>query len=876
MYYDEKETDVLLKLKTSEAGISQKEAERRLLKYGKNELQEAKKSSLIKLFFAQMKDLMIIVLLCAAVVSAILAIANKEYYDLIDSAIILLAVILNSIIGVIQQGKADKSMELLKNMNRPYAKVIRDNQTLSIKSEEIVIGDIVVLEAGDSVPADLRIIKSHSLKIEEATLTGESLPQEKFTKQITNECPLAERKNMAFSSTSVVYGRGLGVVVATGTNTEVGKIANMLTQHKTQNTPLQGQLNKTAKLLSIGVLIITLVIFVASLIKNGFAIHSVISSFMTAVALAVAAIPEGLAAVVTIVLAVGVKEMSKRNSIVKRLPAVETLGCCNIICSDKTGTITLNKMTVKSLYTYSLGLVDTIEANSKANKYLINGMLLCNDTQENDAGEFFGDPTETALTAYFKDRQLDYADIIKNNPRVNEYPFDSNRKMMTTVNSDGKDTIAYTKGALDKILPRCSRIIVNNTIREITEEDKSNIILANKSMADNALRVLGFAINQDLDKENNEKNMTFVGMVGMIDPPRPEVIEAVKTCEKAGMRAIMITGDHLDTAIAIAKEVGIYKEDSLAITGEQLDKLSDEEFFSNLDKYSVFARVSPENKVRIVKAFKEFDNIVAMTGDGVNDAPSIKVADVGVGMGITGTDVSKEAADMVLADDNFATIVGAVKEGRKVYSNIQKAIKYLLSANIAEVLTLLIATLFILPAGTAFLTPALILWVNLVTDSLPALSLAYEQADKDVMTKKPRDNHSSLFRGRTGQDIIIEGVMQTVLVLISYCVGVFVIGSYQTGTTMAFVTLSLIQLFHAYNCKSNKSLFNKGPFDNHSLNYSFLIGIFFVLIPTITPGLANLFGLQPLNLLGWLIALVCAFAIIPIVEVYKNLTANKD
>ncbi|MBQ4557809.1 MAG: calcium-translocating P-type ATPase, PMCA-type [Clostridia bacterium] len=858
---------------SSEKGLSDTVAQNRLEKLGKNELVEAKKKGIIRRFFDQMKDVMILVLLAAAVVSAILAIVEKKYIDLIDSGIILLIVIVNAVIGLVQESKANHAMEALKNMNKPFAKVIRNGEIVKIQSADIVVGDIVVLEAGDYVPADIRLIESASLKIEESALTGESVPSEKQAcKALKEETPLGDRKNMVYSSGVVAYGRGKGIVVATGMDTEVGKIATMLNESEESQTPLQGQLAKTAKLLSILVLGVAGVIFIASLIKNGITLDSITHSFMTAVAIAVAAIPEGLPAVVTIVLAMGVKKMSERKAIVKNLPAVETLGCCQVICSDKTGTLTLNKMTVKQLYTTSQGLFYRTDSthNDESERTLIEGLVLCNDTIEN-AEELVGDPTETALVAYAKFIGTNVKLLKAETPRLYEIPFDSKRKLMTTINNVRNKEVSYTKGALDVILDKCTKIMDGVKIRKISDADKLVIKQANKQMADDALRVLGLAIKTDnlSDKQNLETELTFVGLVGMIDPPRKEVKNAVSVCNKAGMRAVMITGDHLDTAIAIAKEIGIFKKDSLAITGAELDKLSDKEFHKNLHKYAVFARVSPENKVRIVQAFKSFNMIVAMTGDGVNDAPSIKIADVGVGMGITGTDVSKGAADMVLADDNFATIIAAVEEGRKVYANIQKAVKYLLSANIAEVLCLFIATIFLLAPGQEFLSAVMILWINLVTDSFPALALGCEKADKDIMDYPPRKSNSSLFAGNTGKDIIIQGLMQTILTMTSYCVGHYVIGDHQIGVTMAFITLALIQLFHSYNTKTNHSIFTRNFLDNKVLNLAFIVGLVLVLIPALVPVIANFFGIAAIGFTEWFIAIICSVLIIPFVEIQK-------
>ncbi|HHT82909.1 MAG: calcium-translocating P-type ATPase, PMCA-type [Christensenellales bacterium] len=885
-YYNLSPEEVLKELNTSEKGLNGEEAKRRLEKYGKNELKEAAKKSFLARFLNQMKDVMIIVLLVAAAVSAAIAIARKEYSELIDSGIILLIVLINAFIGLAQESKAEAALEALKNMNKPLAKVLRDGEIVKINSSEIVVGDIVMLEAGDTVPADMRLISSASLKIEEAALTGESVPSEKDTATLDKEdAPLGDRHNMAYSSGAVAYGRGQGVVVATGMNTEVGKIAEMLSKSEEQQTPLQQQLAKTAKILSVIVLIAAAIIFAVAVIKaRSFALDVIIGSFMTAVAIAVAAIPEGLPAVVTIVLAIGVQRMSERKAIIRNLPAVETLGCCQIICSDKTGTLTLNQMTVKELFTFKKGIIAEGEkTEDKAFDNLIKGMTLCNDTVINE-DKLLGDPTETALVAYAQKIGVDVVELNKLNKRIDEIPFDSKRKLMSTINQNAEKTTAFIKGAPDILIGKCKYIQDDDKIREITDKDIEIINQANNAMAKKALRVLAVAVkHEDLNIENLESDMVFVGLVGMIDPPRPEVAEAVRVCKKAGMTAIMITGDHIDTASAIAKEIGILdKDDYLVITGQQLDKLSDEEFMANLERYRVFARVSPENKVRIVKAFKSKGYVVAMTGDGVNDAPSIKQADIGIGMGITGTDVSKGASDMVLADDNFATIINAVEEGRKVYANIKKAIQFLLSANIAEVLCLFAVTLF-MPADVHFLTPVMILWVNLVTDSLPALSLGMEKAEADVMDQKPRQAGASLFAGQTGKDIIIQGLFQTALVLGSFFVGYYVLEPAMNfddrlPMTMAFVTLCVIQLLHAYNLRSQtKSLFKGNPFSNKFLNLSFIVGIALLALVIVFPFMQNAFGTVLLPIGPLAVSVGFAAMIIPLVELQKAVeTALQD
>ena len=830
-YYSEDLSEVKEALSTTEEGLSPEEAASRLERYGKNELAEKKKKSFAEKFFAQFKDVMILVLIVAAAVSAVLTIVNKNYVDLFESGLILLIVIINAVIGVVQENKA-----------KPYSKVIRDGELMQVKSADIVPGDVVQLEAGDIVPCDLRLIHSASLKIEEAALTGESVPVEKDSDALIEEnAPLGDRKNMAYGTGVVSYGRGRGIAVGTGMNTEVGKIAKMLEDGSDQTTPLQKQLNKTAKSLSILVIAVAVVIFAAALIRD---VNAWMFAFMTAVAIAVAAIPEGLPAVVTVVLAIGVQRMSKRNAIIRNLPAVETLGCCEIICSDKTGTLTLNKMTV---------------------------MTLCNDTESGEGGRLSGDPTETALVQFYIDKGGDYASLRSEWKRVDEVPFDSVRKMMTTVNSNGAERVAFVKGATDIMINRCAFVMDGGKCRAITDADVFAVRDANASMANSALRVLGVAVKYDdvSDMENIERDLIFVGLVGMIDPPRPEVKEAVRVAVGAGMRPVMITGDHRDTAAAIAKEIGILREGDKVMQGAEIDALSDEEFKNVIKEYSVFARVSPENKVRIVKAYRSFGHVVAMTGDGVNDAPSIKEADIGIGMGITGTEVSKGAADMILADDNFATIVSAVEEGRKIFQNIKKAIQFLLSANIAEVLCLFIATVFL---DLEFLTPVMILWVNLVTDSLPALSLGVEKAEADVMSRPPRKAGGSLFRGKMGKDIIIQGIMQTGLVMLSFCLGHYVLDASNeyVGMTMAFISLCMIQLFHSFDLKrQNGSIFHKDLFDNKWLNLSFIVGTVLVLFITLVPVFHDIFDISTLNAAEWFIALGTAVAIIPLVEIQK-------
>ena len=874
MYHDIGVDEALERAESSRNGLTKEESEKRLKRDGLNEFDAVKKKNLFQKFIAQFKDVMILVLIAAAIVSAVIAIVRKDYMDLIDSGIIMLIVLLNAVIGLVQENKAEAALDALKNMNKPYSKVLRDGERASVKSSEIVVGDVVILEAGDVVPADLRLISSASLKIEEAALTGESVPSEKNADVIVNaDAPLGDRANMAYSGGTVAYGRGEGVVVATGMHTEVGKIAKMLSSADETETPLKKQLAKTAKILSLVVIGIAVVIFAASLLRHTTDIKNVaLEAFMSSVAIAVAAIPEGLPAVVTVVLALGVQKMSKRNAIVRNLPAVETLGCCEIICSDKTGTLTLNRMTVKKLFTIDGGTVKAEEYEPNEGRDLLTRTLaLCNDSEFSEEN-YFGDPTETALAVFADDKGYGYGNLRESWKRVDEIPFDSIRKTMTTVNESNEEKVAYIKGATDMMLEKCAYVFENGIVRPMTDKDKKAVQKANKDMATTALRVLGAAVKYD-DLENKdalERDMVFVGLVGMIDPPRAEVKDAVKLCAKAGIRPIMITGDHIDTASAIAKEIGILRDGDKVMTGAQVDEMTDEEFAAIIRDVSVFARVSPENKVRIVKTYKGFGNVVAMTGDGVNDAPSIKEADIGIGMGITGTDVSKGAADMILTDDNFATIVGAVEEGRKIYANITKTVQFLLSANIAEVLCLFIATVIM---DVRFLTPVMILWVNMVTDSLPALGLGLESAENDVMSDPPRKSKTSLFHGATGRNILLQGIVQTGLVMLSFCLGSYVLqGSahYEVGMTMAFISLCFIQLFHSFNLKSQKgTLFTKSIFRNKLLNLSFFVGVALVLIPVLVPGLQTVFGTAPLNWKEWLVALSCAFAIIPIVEAQK-------
>ena len=865
--------EVLNYLKTDSNGLTDEEAAKRRAIYGKNALEEAKRKTIFSMFIEQFKNIMIIILLIAAVISGFLK-------EVTDAIVILVVVIINAVIGVIQENKAEHALEALKKLSLPYAKVKRDGTLKMIKTDEIVPGDIVYLEAGDFVPADMRLIETINLKIDEAALTGESVPIDKFTKEITEkDIVIGDKKNMAFSGTIVVYGRGVGVATHTGMNTEVGKIAGFISKSEPEETPLQKKLAEMSKYISVGVVAIAVIIFLTGLI-NG---RELLEMFLTSVSLAVAAIPEGLPAVVTIVLAIGVQKMSNQNAIIRKLPAVETLGCTNIICTDKTGTLTENIMTVTHMY-LNREVRPVNEANPASNGFdiFMQIMTLCNNSSSNlkegNKNRFVGDPTEVALLNFAYSKGFTKEDLELKMPRVNEIPFDSVRKLMTTINLDknsGKYRV-FTKGAPDVLIKRCNRLLINGEVVPLTQEYLDEIEKANNYMASKALRVLGMAykdiesIPQNITSEIIENDLIFVGLTGMIDPPRKEVKDAIKICKHAGIRPIMITGDHKDTALAIAKELGIISDESQLITGSELDKLSDEIFEKQVEKYSVYARVSPEHKLRIVKAWKKKGMVVAMTGDGVNDAPALKSADIGIGMGITGTDVSKDVSDMVLADDNFATIVLAVKEGRRIYSNIRKVIHYLLSANLGEVLTLFIATLLNWP----ILLPIHILWINLVTDSLPALALGVEEADKDIMEQKPANYNTSIFSNGLGINIICHGIVEGFITLFIFYIGITKY-TVEVSTTMAFATLGLIQLVHAFNVRTgDKSAFSKKFASNKSLLWALLVSGILQIIVIVIPYFNHIFEVSYLNLNQWLWVVAASLSIIPVVEIIKFMKAK--
>ena len=866
-YYCEDSAKVLEAVASTREGLSAEEANARLERDGKNKLAAAKGKSLIRRFFEQLADPMTIILLIAAAISGVVAVLENEGFA--DVIIILAVVMINAVLGVYQESKAERAIEALQEMSAATSKVMRNGQVSVIHSEDLVVGDIILLEAGDAVPADARILENASLKVEEAALTGESVPVTKFIDIINlregeKDVPLGDRKNMLYMGSTVVYGRGVAVVTATGMNTEMGKIADALTQAEDGQTPLQKKLSGLSKILTWLVLGISIVVFGVQFIRAlttganvdfEFGLHA----FMIAVSLAVAAIPEGLAAVVTVVLSMGVTNMSRRNAIIRKLTAVETLGCAQIICSDKTGTLTQNKMTVVDFF----GESDT---------RLANAMALCSDAEIDDEGAVTGEPTEAALVTWANVLGNHKASLKASYPRVAEAPFDSSRKMMSTVHQIDGGFIQYTKGAPDVVIGRCTHYLADGVAVPITEEYVNEILNANKAMADKALRVLACAervwseLPSDTSPEALEENLCFVGLTGMIDPVRPEVCDAIVKCREAGIRPIMITGDHIDTAVAIARELGIITDETYAITGAQLNDMNDEEFEREFKNISVYARVQPEHKTRIVSAWEKAGFVTAMTGDGVNDAPSIKTADIGVGMGITGTDVTKNVADMVLADDNFATIVGAVEEGRRIYDNIRKAIQFLLGSNMSEVLAIFFATLL----GFTILEPVHLLWINLVTDCFPALALGMEKAEPDIMKRKPRDSASGIFAGGMGIDVAYQGALVTVLVLISYFIGSgWTLANSTHGVTMAFLTMSMAEIFHSLNMRSQR----RSLFSLRTQNTFLYIaaGVSFIATTLVceVPFLAKAFGFAAVSFREYAIAIALGLVVIPVVELVK-------
>lgn len=867
--YTQSTEALLAELGTGADGLTSAEAAARQQKYGLNKLKDAEKPTMLQRFFEQLKDPMLVILMAAAAVSAVTNFLSGESFA--EVFIILVVVLLNAILGVLQESKAEAAIEALQTMTAATCKVMRDGKQTVLHSDELVPGDIVILEAGDSVPADGRLLESASLKIEEAALTGESVPVNKVIEALglapgQDDVPLGDRKNMCYMGSTVVYGRGRALITRTGMETEMGKIAGALANTEEEQTPLQRRLDELGTTLSKLVLAICVFIFVFDLfIAGSFTLETILSTFMVAVSLAVAAIPEGLATVVTVVLSIGVTNMSKRNAVIRRLTAVETLGCTQVICSDKTGTLTQNKMTVVD-HTGDTGLLAT-------------AMALCSDATLNSEGQAEGEPTEAALVNFAAAKNLPKGQLEAAQPRVDEAPFDSSRKMMSTIHAVDGAFVQYTKGAPDEILKRCTSYWENGSALPMTEAKQAEILAANKAMADKALRVLAAAKRDwsarptDNSPANLEQELCFVGLTGMIDPVRPEVKAAIAECREAGIRPVMITGDHKDTAVAIAKELGIITDASQAITGAELDAIPEDQLGEAVKKYGVYARVQPEHKVRIVTAWKTNGAITAMTGDGVNDAPSIKAADIGIGMGITGTDVTKNVADMVLADDNFATIVGAVEEGRRIYDNIRKAIQFLLGSNMSEVLGVFFSTLL----GFTLLNPVHLLFINLITDCFPALALGMEKGEADTMQRPPRNSKDGIFAGGLGFDIAYQGVLITAITIASYIIGhCMEVGYFEMpkgispdGMTMAFLTMNMCEIFHSFNMRSQrKSVFTLGS--HNPILWGAMFGsLALATIVLEVPFIADLFGFTPVSLSEYLIALALAVLVIPIVEIVK-------
>lgn len=864
MWYTKELNQIFNELNARQGGLTEDEASKRLEKYGANNLKEKKKESLFIKFIKQFNDFMIIVLIIAAIISAIVAKTNGSG-DYIDSIIIIAIVIFNAIMGLIQEEKAEKSLEALKKMSAPNAKVRRNGKIQEIEASQVVPGDVVILEAGNYVPADCRLIDSYNLQIEESSLTGETLPTSKQADVILNaNTAIGDLKNMAFATTIVVNGHAEAVVVETGMNTKVGQIAGMIIENESPETPLQKKLGEVGKTLAITCMIICGLIFLIGIWKQ----IPITEMFMTSVGLAVAAIPEGLPAIVTIMLSIGVTKMAKKNSIIRKLPAVETLGCSSVICSDKTGTLTQNKMTVTQIRN-AVGIVKNDDR-----RFILELGTMCTDTIESQ--EVIGEATEVAITNAAVEMNLRKRDLYDQMQRINEISFDSKRKMMTTIHKIGSKYRIITKGAPDVLIKRCSQYYQNGRIEPIFSK-RDALQEQNQMMAEDALRVIAIAykdvekLPREINSETIENELTFVGLIGMIDPPREGVKEAVKTCRKAGIKTVMITGDHLQTAKAIAKELGILRKGDLAINGETLEKMSQQELERDIMRYSVFARVSPEHKVRIVKAFQSTGAVVAMTGDGVNDAPALKNADIGIAMGKGGTDVAKNASDMVLTDDNFVTIVEAVKQGRNIYDNIKKAVHFLLATNIGEIVAIFVGLLLGIKSP---LLAIQLLWVNLVTDSLPAIALGLEKAENNIMNRLPRNPRKSLFADGLWGKITTEGVMIGMLTLVAFSIGNNLY-SIEVGRTMAFLSLGILELVHSFNIKGEESIFKTGLFENRYLVGAFVLGTLLQVVVVVISPLAQIFDVVPLNSVQWLMTVIISILPVVIVELQKKFNAYK-
>lgn len=868
-FYNEDITQIFKKLKTSKNGILSSSAKERATLYGTNELEKQKHISFFKKLLLQFKNIMIIILIISAIISSVTAITEKNAESMFEGILIFAIVLINAVVGVIQEQKAENALMALAKSTEPFANVVRDGSVQKIKAHEVVVGDIVILKSGDSIPADIRLIDSINFKCNESSITGESEPVLKTHNKISKANPnISDQENMCFSGTSAVSGKATGVVVAVGKNTELGKIAGILSTSIKEKTPLEKNIDKIGKVITFGVLGIVAVVFFVQLFLNKNA--GVMQSLLTAVALAVAAIPESLPAVITIIMALGVQKLARKNAIIKKLSAVETLGCCNVICSDKTGTLTKNNMVASHIY-INLKTFDAKNIHPQDIQELANCLSVCNNVSANKDGSLVGDATEIAIVKFLNSKNVSHLTIKNSFKKLHENEFNSTRKIMSVVCEKSSQKTLFAKGAIDYILPKCDTIFIDGEIKPLSIETKQKILQANESVCLEGERVIAFA-TKNASIEQSENNLTFVGFMGIIDPPRSETFEAVKKCKSAGLKTIMITGDHPTTAYAIAKKLAIAKSKNEVLTGNDLNNLSIKELSKIIHNYSVFARVTPEHKLMIVNALKQNGNIVSMTGDGINDAPSIKTANIGVCMGITGTDVTKEVADVIISDDNFSTIVAAISEGRTIYQNITKTIIFLLSTNIVEVLGIFVTSL-IMPEAV-FLSPAQILFINLITDSLPAFALGIEPAERDIMMMPPRNSHQTLLSGTTGWTILYQGFVQSLIVLV-----MFVLANYYFGTgiasTMSFMTICLMQIIHAVNCKTDKSLFKINIFKNKFFNFSFVVLFALILTIYFVPTLAILFSLSKLSGLQWLVIAITSISIIPIVEIGKIFTNKK-
>ena len=869
-FYNQDIKTIFEDLKTSKYGISNSSVDERIKTYGSNKMEKQKRAGFFKKLLLQFKNIMIIILLISAIVSTVTAIIEHDNESLFEGVLIFAIVIINAIVGVIQEQKAENALDALEKSTEPFAFVERDSKRYNIKSSDVVVGDIVYLKSGNFIPADIRIIECNNFKCNESSITGESHASTKNANTISKQnISISEQENMCFSGTSVVSGTATGVVVAVGKNTEFGKIAKILNTSIKEKTPLEKNIDKIGKVITYGVLGIVFVVFLVQTLFNKNI--TFLDALLTAVALAVAAIPESLPAVITIIMALGVQKLARKNAIIKKLSAVETLGCCNVICSDKTGTLTKNNMTANTIFS-SLEIKDINQINLKNEPELMATLSLCNNITKNASSKILGDATETAIANFLNSKNIDFYKIKQTHKKIHEKEFNSSRKIMSVVTENASQKTLYAKGALDYLLPKCDRILISGNIKPLSPEIKQKILQANESVCSFGERVIAFAYKPNPENFDEQK-LIFIGFIGIVDPPRKEALASIKECKKAGLKTIMITGDHPTTAFAIAKKLTIAKTKNEVLTGAELNKLSQKQLSKIIGNYSVFARVTPEHKLKIVNALKENGNIVSMTGDGINDAPSIKTANIGVCMGITGTDVTKEVADVIIADDNFSTIVVAIKEGRTIYQNITKTIIFLLSTNLVEVLGIFVTSL-IMP-GSVFLSATQILFINLVTDSLPAFALGIEPPERDIMNKPPRNASKTLLSGSVGWTILYQGFVQTLIVLVMFVVSTNLFGL-EIANTMSFLTICLMQIIHAINCKSEKSIFKTNIFKNKFFNFSFIFLLGLILAVYFVPSLSTMFNLTLITKTQWLIVSLVSISIIPIVELGKILINKKD